>query len=148
MRRSRMLQGEVSCQSCQVLPVLAAVSSTGVPGIAVPTLPTRVPLWETKAGKFWSKKDSFLCTCWATGDCMVIDQLVDKAVAGISCSVHISPELLCSRQSCPPSSITKENYSSTLDFVVWSKRSWVSFLRCIRSPSPKQKKVFVILWCI
>ena len=111
------------------------------------------PLGKSRLGNF-GVKDSFLHTYWATGYCMAIDQPMDKAVVGVSYSIHISPELPCLLQSCPPSSVTRENFpdvlrltdSSTLDFVMQRKKSWFSFLRSTRSPSPKQRKVFIILW--
>lgn len=123
------------CLRCQVLPVLSAGSSACVSGIAVPTLTAQVFLWENQGWEILVYRSPSLHACWATGYCIATDQLMGKAVVGVSCSVHISPELLCLWQSCPPSCITKENFpdvlrltdSSTLVFVVQSKTSWFSF---------------------
>lgn len=113
-----------------------------------------IPLGKSRLGNF-GVKDSFL-TCMLGYWVLHSHRPADGQSSGgsFSCSVDITPELLCLWQSCPPSCITKENFpdvlrltdSSTLFFVVQSKMSWFSFLRCIRSPSLKQRKVFIILW--
>lgn len=98
----------------------------------------------------------FFHTCWDTACCTAIDQ-----AHGQSCDVSYllsshqpqSPVLVA--KSCPPStSFTKGNFpDATQSF--WAlecfgtccaevRKSWVLFSRCIGSPSPKQRKVFIM----
>lgn len=95
------------------------VSSNCVSGIAVSTLTTPLPLWESRLGNF-GIKDSFLHTWWDIAYCTAVDQLMDKAVVGVTCSVHVSRGLLCWWQSCPlSSSFTEEKFprSAQTDWV-------------------------------
>lgn len=76
----------------------------------------------------------FFHTCWGTACCTAIDQPMDKAVMWVTCSVHISPDLLCwwqrvalhplpSQKEISQTPLSHSEHSSALELVVLRSES-------------------------
>lgn len=103
--------------------------------------PFRYPSGKIKAGKFWCKR--FLPTHIgllgiALGGSFLLSSHQPWTAVLVAVALHLPPQ----KKTSPMCS----DWLKYFGFCCAEQKVLWFILRCIRSPSPKQRKVFVILW--